>query len=217
MSLKDEIKEYRDRFGFIYPSKNPDENTNGAGNVLLYSSLYYILLVRHGSATPEDLKEFESLVARCEVMPGLLCRHPLKQGEQEGPDDYLAVCVASRYLNSQIANRILKYGKSQKHWFFSYFWNNLNPGKFTFQSWFGRQPQLIGAIQSCAGAKVSPLSQLISNLQELVPVSANDSTHYILRWLLKESFDFNSTFDDNMKLALEWHLKPTHPIARYWR
>ena len=150
MGIREVSKKYTDPYGFIQPDGKP------SGNGLRYTSEYYLTLKRLNLLTEEDQFEFKRLIASCEVRPGLLERHPVAwKGSQQGPDDYIAVAHASKEIAPQIARRILSYGLTT-----GWVYNNVNPGKFTFKAWLGRQPQFVCHLFWCGGLEPGLIEKL---------------------------------------------------------
>lgn len=125
--FESDFAECRDEFGMIQ---------NGVGttsrNGIRYTSEYYQLKKHYGIHTDSDLLAFQNLIMKSSKKMGLLKASPVDDS-QVGMDDYLAAASVSEV----IASLILIYWEENNANF-----NNVQPGKFTFKSWFGRYPSL---------------------------------------------------------------------------
>jgi hypothetical protein len=149
MTLKSRIGNgYLDKNSLVCPKRD-----TGSNNGVMYSGEFLWLLVKNQEMRPEIVSQWAVILDRCFKEPGLLMRSPDNAGGQEGPDDYLGVCLAAKAMNEgikgkpysvAIGNHILRYGL--KH--FGFFRND--PGASTFGPFLWRQPQLIAAAFSVA-------------------------------------------------------------------
>jgi hypothetical protein len=113
----------------------------------MYTGEYAWLLVKNGEMDKDRAFNLSGILGRCFKEPGLLMRSPENAGGQEGPDDYLGVCLGIKAIQTQYdgvdgGNKIFKYGL--KH--FGVFRND--PGASIWQAFLWRQPQLIAAALS---------------------------------------------------------------------
>lgn len=135
---KDVIEAYRSRIdehGLV----QPDGGTSHNG--IRFTAEYVVALVRCDDQIPkEEAKRILTAIKSCQAEPGLYHRFPGAFTLQEGPDDYVGLGLISYYLNTNIADEILAYGKKTLP---RYNFNNINPGKFNKSAWLGRQGQLI--------------------------------------------------------------------------
>lgn len=139
MSLREEIKPYIDQYGLV--QYKPGE---GSGNGLLVTSLHRICEELLGvRKTLDDWVVFSRAVRSCEVDTGLFQRSP-GSSDLEAMDDYVGLCAASPV----VADWVHYQGSGQK--FPGYNYNNVNPGKFTLQSWLGRMPHFPAHVQMAA-------------------------------------------------------------------
>ncbi len=107
-----------------------------------------MLLKKRGELAEDDETEFFHTVLGCMPETGLLIRGPGLEHDLEGPDDYYGVAAGCKATdNRELAEWIIEYG--WKHWGS---FNNVEPGKWTRQSWLWRQPQLMFALY-CAAEK----------------------------------------------------------------
>lgn len=148
MTIKDDI--IFDKNGFVPPA---DTNQPMSDNGVLFTSQYYILLKKESLLREEDIFHFNELMNSI-VNGGNIRRYPSDTG-QEGPDDFIGLCSASKALGTNHAELIYKYGRST---FWNY--NNTEPSKYTRESWLGRQPGLIGYIKYCSRRLMNPLEVL---------------------------------------------------------
>jgi hypothetical protein len=141
VTLKD-FAEYTDIDGLIHTRKCPDGKASTLNGVCYTGEVLALLgwTMLQGSDGCDPAMHVQA-IASCSDH-GLLQRLPLKYGktDQEGPDDYMGAFAglgaASAYHH---IDDILQYGRAN-------FWNmnNVQPDKFTLNSWFGRFPQIIG-------------------------------------------------------------------------
>jgi hypothetical protein len=143
---------YRDPNGFVQPRIYPDSAASQNG--LLYTSEYYSLLALHCVSNEADRIEFESMVDKCSVLPGLLKRN--HGPDQQGIDDYIGVLLAAMLLKSEkVIRNISDYGN--KHF---YFYNNVRPGsllnevgKLNLSACFFRFIPFVACLKVLAGEK----------------------------------------------------------------
>lgn len=125
-------------------------------NGALWTTEFYLCLKRLCCLTSADIFRYQLLMNQLIDSQGLTYRQPgLKV--LDSPDNLIAFSAGSKALGCDFAKRILKYGKTT---FPRYVYNPANPGKFTLESWFGRQPGLIGFLKYCAGEWVNPFEWL---------------------------------------------------------
>lgn len=163
---------YQDRFG-LQGIQTDGTKGHQTQNGVLFTAEY---LVAVGDDLPIlELQRALRAVWQCEVKPGLMHRNPESQ-EYDSMDNLCAVLALS-ILHRNIALpdrirdhglgvkcqglvtsnvspidqkvyrwlRILKLGGMPKN-----YWNNLEPEKFNFYSWFGRSPGMMGLIDIAA-------------------------------------------------------------------
>lgn len=231
MSFREELAAYTQPDGLISPDKNPTPDSTGNG--ITYTSLAFILLMRRGEAKASDVGDFVSRIFPCFVESGLLDRSPTKCDEQTGPDDYIFLALASNLFNTSERYQILKYGQKSRWIFFRYIYNNLAPGLFTGQAWFGRQPQVPAHFMFCCGLMPGFLRSIAWCVALLVSIfKIKDSTSAMLGWAMLEAMSgmtflgtftgvlwdlaFRRAWPGGMKAVLEAHLGTEHPVAKYW-
>lgn len=210
--LKEEIKPYVDRFGFISPRPYDwGTNTPGSGNGILYTSEYYITLKRLNEIDSDDRARFINVIAQCEVQKGLYRRAPGWIDYNEAQDDYLGLLTASYLINPIIAKQILDYGKKSKanlailvsflklpNWIkvtlqfilkrinVPFNFNNVKPEETSEASWLGRHFPLVTHMYFCAGEKPPFWRKLLWCLGILISCFSKTEDHdaWMLTWLL---------------------------------
>lgn len=249
MALKDEIAKFTQPDGLISPDVFP--TVDSTGNGLLYLSLYHLLLVRLGISRPEDYDSFNAIVMSCVVqddvgvkLRGLYYRSPTKKWEMESWDDYVGVAVAARRMSSTISSDIAARGRSSRSFVIRWIYNCLAPGKFTRQSWFGRDPAIPATFLWATNLKPSILRRFAvavsiawsaiampknaSNVvQTWLKLDACDSRSFLVvmagvlwSWRTRHAWGVGHMADPDravMALALGEELGPSHPIPSYWR
>jgi hypothetical protein len=210
LQILSELQEYTDVDGLVHPNHLPGRSASGNG--LLYTSEAYIMLKDHGLFDSALREHFLSILASCQVEPGLYRRSPVHP-HQQGPDDYKGVAAASGILElPHIAEQILVYGETrpvkfkglllseQSHpawwrvvldklfgWVTLYYnYNNVNPGTVHRSSWLGRQNQLITHLKFAAGRKPGLFAKLYWCAVILNSMSAdkNNNDAWIMSYLL---------------------------------
>lgn len=152
ISIKDDFKSLIGDWGLINSRPGETRSDNGA----LFTTEYYLCLKRHNQILPEDINSYHNLMAQLISPTGLTYRQPGFLAI-DSPDNLIAFAIGSKVFGCDFAERIIKYGKST---FPRYLYNNVEPGKFCFQAWMGRQPGLIGFIKYCANKWVNPFEWL---------------------------------------------------------
>lgn len=208
MGLREDIVNYRQMDGLVSPNINPTPDSTGNG--LLYTSLYFILLTRRKELQTGDYADFYITVDKCQVpgFKGLFYRSTTKTKEQEAWDDYVGLSYASVVMGSGDADNILFYGHSHKFFSLNYIYNDLAPGKFSMDAWFGRNPAITAHFSHCAQVKVGVFKNIISSI---VLWFQRES---ILGWIMENAKGRQGT--PNIKSYIEKELGASHPIARYW-
>jgi hypothetical protein len=167
-----------DSDGLVSVIKNPGRWSTGNG--LLYTGMFYTMLVLRGEARTDDLKRFEDAVINCYVpgYPGLLNRNP-NRPDHEAQDDYIGVMAAGFHLKSKIAETILNHGMSH-----NYCWNNESPESYSLECDHDRFPGLIYFYQSCAEKLVSKYSNILLSLEIFFDAFfKNDISDHCLTWV----------------------------------
>jgi hypothetical protein len=230
MSLKSEIAAYTDSYGLVEPGP-ATPSTNG----VCYTSEYIIALMRNGTCSPTDVKDYTLAMMRCMHTLGLLQRTPDNTGGQEGPDDYYALFAAIDEIDNPnargLARAVIKY---TIHHLGSL--DNINPGKFQWGAFLGRQPQLDACALWAAGYFVGPVLRTIMCLSILAnsfrPAGTNDTTSWRLQWLQVQVARRNSFIcrlasilwykalhkawgPTGMRAVNSVYFQPEHPLAKY--
>jgi hypothetical protein len=188
MSLFDDFKKYRDRYGLNQLSTNGtdgDVSQNGA----LFTMEYLICLINDPS-TPESVKKAE--VARLipvylslEKFPGISVRNP-GSGEYDSMDNTGSISTFSgMFDDGGFSKRAYEHGASTRAEgidmdqdpvrntkFYPlaralslgrqprFFWNNNNPKLFCLFGWYGRSPGHMAYLKMTAGKFVGPIGFL---------------------------------------------------------
>lgn len=159
MSIKEEILPYVDGNNLVSPTilLYPGQ-VNVTNNGVMYTSEYTVLLSNLGVLEDSSIEEFIETISHCLTPEGILKRNPDGSGGQEGPDDYYGLmnaCIHTKVVKipRMILSAINKYKGCL---------NNVDPNKWTFQSFLIRQPQLIACIVAAAYPSLkNPLHWLI--------------------------------------------------------
>lgn len=232
MGLRDEIESYRDMDGLVAPKRTFPGQRNASGNGILYTAEYFLLLDLRGELLhPKDPADFMAVLLSCQNEPGLFNRSPVHP-DQEAPDDYLGLVLASEVLRLPYAMDIWAYG-DRNH----FVYNNVRPGKFTWTAWFGRMPQVVAHFQWCAGFTPALWRRLwwCGAVATAGFRGKGGEDAWILSWLLTRIIEREHVGDSLERMAIKiwrWRLKraypggmkgvfsryfgPEHPIAKYW-
>ncbi len=142
-TLRADFNAYRDKYGLVQPK--PDSPGRGG---LLYSSLYYALLVREGLAKPLDLDEHRRLVGDSEIVSGLLSCDPVAT-HQQTVDAYIGVTAASALIDPHrvIAKEVFDFGLTT-----GFLYNNVRPNMYAIYADHGSHVGFIAHLQFARGA-----------------------------------------------------------------
>jgi hypothetical protein len=148
MSFRDEIKSYTDINGYINPYPVDTKRGRQCDNATMFSSEAAILLVKRLEDNFNDENEWEILINKSSIQPGLTVRYP-KDNTTDAPDNLYGILAASKVLDKpNVALDILNYGKSNFG-----FYNPSNPnhiknidGSINWSNFQWRQPQLLFAM-----------------------------------------------------------------------
>lgn len=187
MSLKDEIVQYTDADGLVNPFPVSSSDKARTGNGLAYTALYYWILVKRGEARdPALAKDFMAVYDRCRFPGycGLLYRAPEKIGDQDGWDDYICLMAAGgvKAMNLLFTRYIEQHA-------LSHFWcfNDENPDKFSFKSFFGRSPAFRAHVAFCLGKRPFVLWRL--GWAVMVATAGLSPTSIVLHELMIDAMD----------------------------
>ncbi len=147
MSFKSEISdEYKDFNGLVCNRKCLPTEVNPSGNGICYTGEYACILNRLGGMDGWQAGLWRGTVAGCWKKLGLLSRGH-GQPDLESVDDYYGFFAACAVTGSDdFAKYVLRYGLKNYGSF-----NNVEPGRWSWQSFLWRQPQLITANLAAAG------------------------------------------------------------------
>ena len=139
-----DIKEYTDDLGLIYPGK-----INGRiadANARLYTAQYYMLRTLLDLDTLlVNRVDFNFIMSRCCLKLGLYNRHPRLFNALEQHDNDIGMLAALTVLGSWVVQGdIYKYGEAH-----GYIYNNLNKPELNYVC--QRLPHHIAFIKYCAG------------------------------------------------------------------
>lgn len=225
------IEHYLDEDGLVLPKKNTD-GPNETGNNLYTWIWFYLLWKREEQKDKALIHSFQQLASSLFVSgyPGLMFKSPGKINDEQSHDDYIWLTAASQIIdNGHIAYKVWFHGHNHCST-----WNNLNPKKFTFRSWFGRFPWFICHFYYCCfkepglflslawyfrilclgifGSK-SNTAWLLTYPMVVSRLSSGSIDKFIVnKWNKK----MRSIYSDGFKGVLAEHLELDHPILKYW-
>lgn len=188
-----DFSKYEDKHGLIQPGIGI-----GSYNGLLYTSIAVVLLRKHGQ--DDAALRYILNMKKCQspLDPGLYNRTPEGIGGQEGPDDYIGICAASRALAFQVVD----YGR-RNLWNF----NNVSPGTFSLKSWLGRQPGLVAHMLYGANQLPGAFRRFSWAVGILLSAGAKPTNQdiWMLSWLLITAFERIDGAPSLMgRLAVAW-------------
>ena len=168
------LAHYIDKYGLVNPKMVFSTSFDETGNGLFYSGLNILILVIHGFIRSEDRSNFVVAVKNCETDYGscILNRSPSKK-DQNGWDDYISVMAALWTLG--LSGTTHKFLTEAKHWLWNL--NNVEPGRLTAKSFFGRNPRFIAHYYYCCNMNPPMLIRILAWFQMYLGTFANP-THY---------------------------------------
>lgn len=171
-------KHYTDLDGLVTSDKDPQKWSTGNG--LLYTGIFYTILALNDELTDDDRQKFEAAVSKCEVMPGLYNRNPLRP-DLEAQDDYIGIACASYFTRSKFALDILNYGKKT-----GWHYDNTNPKNDALSVWHDRFFGLVAFYYMAARQPVPFFRKLgfNSNLRRMIDAPLTQVNAKILTWLM---------------------------------
>lgn len=229
MGLLEELESYRQPNGLYSNVQNPPNDSSG--NCIAISSLGMWLAFRigemRGPGGINSLKSFQSSINACLVpgYSGLLNRSPTKT-DQEGWDDYvtLVAATATNCLNLPICARILDQCDKTMGFF-----NNVNPGKPTVQSFLARYPQFVAHLCMANGIDPSFVLKAAWSAGVMAASFSSDTSTLVLNYLMADtakrmglcesaiSVFLNRNGQAKMKTTVaQWLGNANHPIVLYW-
>lgn len=186
---KEEYLPYTDYLGLIQNlTPTAPEGSWTSGNGLLYSAEALLVLKMNEQLDPTICKQVADAVKKCELEPGLYCRHPVNY-EQEGPDDNIGLAVISHLTRKpDIAQSILKYGREKPTkisfklmktkpyvsvllggWFpLRYYYSFEIKDRFDVRAFIGRFPAVLAILKMAAQEKVSIFYRFYTALAMIV-------------------------------------------------
>ncbi len=234
-TLRSEIEaNYLDMYYLVAPQPAVIPKQRSSDNGCLFSSEYYIQLIKNNELLSDDKEHYEALIRSCMIAPGLVSRVPGDDGQGPPDDAYGIAAACSQFGITSIPNEVVNYGL--KH--FGSF-NNKEPGKWTTSSFLWRQLPLVASqfaaarrgrynpfvwclnaiaaiviATSCIGVDPGKtdkrkLSYLL--IQAMTPVSVLCRLASIL-WKRRAVKDYGPEF---MKAIYGIYFGNEHPLAKY--
>jgi hypothetical protein len=197
MGIRDDFANFIDGNNLNTPAPCvPISGQNGSDNGPMFTSEYYIMLKKNGQLTEQDKLDYAQKIGQCIGPEGLLNRVPVSQNDGiEGPDDYYGTLNGCIELgNTKIPRKLLwacvKFKGSL---------DNVSPGKWQWQTFLIRQPQLLATMVSASFP------------------SLKNPLHWLVRLLFCPFFLFSATIiatscmgtpiDQADPRRLAWHLQ----------
>lgn len=231
---KNDIEHFKDEYGLVHPS--PYRAGEPSQNGLRFLSEWAIVCHQHYGFNVADFDAFYFAVRKCRAGTGvgLLARHPVLMREQYiAQDDYTPVITAAYVIGDhQLLTDIYKKGTNS---FPRYTYNNVNPGKFYYKSYFGRYFQFRAHIKWALDKKPNFAEQLVWGYCTMISPKKGDqdswalSKHLLIvgehrnkwtrfcgrvwRWRFKRCFGNATT----MEPALAGYYSEGHPIPKNWK
>ncbi|CAK9253121.1 unnamed protein product [Sphagnum jensenii] len=147
MALRDEILPYVDGNDLVAPNPVSPGTLKGSDNGPMFTSEYFIMLLKLGQLIPSDTNDFQNRIGQCVNAAGMLCRVPASQDDgQEEVDDYYGVLNGCKQMENTSIPRTLLWSLI-KHFGVM---NNENPGQFQWRALMIRQPQLVACMVAAA-------------------------------------------------------------------
>ena len=226
MTLKEEIIPYLDKWGYVQPDTTGRSCANNR-----FTAEWYLTIHRLDIIDSYDKAKFIRLFELCEVIPGVLARHPYEWlQDYEAPDDYIAMTHAASFIAPEKAIQVYKYGVTE-----GWNYNNLRPSHWTPRSWFGRRSEIIAHFFFCAGLHPPFLLKLYWCLCVFLAAyrKKSDQDGWVLSWHLVNAARGKSKLCDLFGKFLYWKLRRSkpdnigeiladyfqdrnHPIAKYF-
>ena len=203
------------------------------GNALLATSEKMIILYKSGVLNTADIDNFRTCLSACE-MPGTvgLYHRAGDPNSLEAQDDYMGILTASYLCDPTRAKEI--YGWGEQH---GGSWNNVNPEKWSLNSYFCRSPAFDAHMTLCAG-KMPPLTlQIAWSVNMLTSGRSNvqDEDSRTFCWFMLQTEEiwrnnpmmekaaaswrarFQRDWPGGMRQVMTYYLgNALHPLATYW-
>lgn len=234
MGLIDELDYYRQPNGLYSNQKRPENDSSG--NCIAISSLAIWLAFRLGEFknSTQALSNFLMVIKSCRAMghPGLFNRSPTKIGDQEGWDDYVILLSTK----TSVCDDILYQSKQN---FCSF--NNVYPGKFSWQSWFARYPQFLAHLKFCNYITPNIFFKVLWCIAVFFSSFSKSPTSIVLNFMMIKSIDQRSFICTITSRFWSWMMRKCnmkeivglwlsiergadgkdipnmeHPIVKYW-
>jgi len=170
------------------------------GNGLRYTSEYLLGLERNRIYDLNDAYQFFPVIDSCMVKTGLFRRSPQVGGDQQGPDDYIALISMSVAMKQKY--HIFIYEFAQKNnWIFLNATANVSTLKSAF---LGRFPQFIAHVLFANKKKPSLWQRIIWAYNVALGPRVGDQDSWILAWHLKEVYKLSGFSDKIENLAIKF-------------
>lgn len=232
-----DIQEYIDADGLVTPRKCLPTDRGITGNGVLYTAELVALLAKRGELSPQYRQAWIDVMRKCQIVPGLITRSPVKMDDQEGPDDYVGYAVGAYICNPAMAQEVIDYGWKNKGFF-----NNEVPGtirrkdgKINWSAFLIRQLQLIALFYYAAGKKPCMFLRMFSAVTIAISglgVGVEHSDPRFLTWMRIQVVGdkdwmhrlatkiwmrrLKKQYANGMKDVAERYFEPGHPFATYF-
>lgn len=175
--LMEDYLPYIDKFGLVQPEPDGRSSQNG---IRFTAECILAINTHFKKDAPIPLQAFldERIKAifSCQLLPGLLRRHP-ESTEQVGPDDYYAACAVGYLYSPKLAQDIYRYGKANKFVFD-------NDGNKKIGDWLGRNPTLKSFMKFCAGEKLNCIDVLAISIGIYLSAGDKSQDGKVLTWFI---------------------------------
>ena len=188
------------------------------GNPLLYMATAIVMFENLYKDNLITSAEWETLLYKCEALPGVLHRSPIKR-DLEAHDDYVGVLAACKALDTyDMAMRIYRHGLET-----GFVYNNTNK-KTTIKSDFSRFFDVVPHFKACLNVRLDLWDQVRWTLGIIGKALWGNESSVILGWLMVQSIG-NDYFPCNigkiifnwcipsMRLVFEKYFYPEHLFA----
>ena len=146
MSIRDDFAPYFDGNGLMSSSPVTPGSLSASDNGVMFLAEFEIMLQKSGLSTDQDKVYFFEHITNC-MNQGLLCRRPISQSQSpDSVDDYYGVLNGCMQLGitsipMQFLWSVFKYKGSL---------NSVSPGKWSWENFLIRQPQLLACMVAAA-------------------------------------------------------------------
>jgi hypothetical protein len=224
--------DYTDRFGIIHSEKveHPNRDPKTDNGLLYTAEACAIMQMRNVSY---DRNRIAAGIKADEVKPGLYRRSPLKLDQLEAHDDYVGLgALAGLCGFRDVARDILAYGRgadqhgltpadANEHFgsmaddlmkckAVPYNYNNVTPGLWNWNTWLGRQPEIVTHLKIAAGER--PTSEELALWAAILILSGNADASkrdtWLQDWLMVLTYQMSAFHSATADYAVrEWWKK----------